>query len=114
LLFRQAGPTDWSIPPFYVAIGAASETTRETIYVTAETYKRVRAVIARAGSSKTNGHDFVFAITEFNEESPLPTVYVPDEVVVRVLNDISSTFKAHRQTVPPMISEITQIFPRSK
>ncbi|GHU12001.1 hypothetical protein AGMMS50225_18840 [Betaproteobacteria bacterium] len=114
LLFKQAGPRDWSIPPFSIAIGVASENTWLTIYVSTETYESVRAVIAKAGFPKTNGYDMVFAVTEFTDGSPLSVVFVPDEVVVQVMGDISSTYKAHHQTIPPMISTIMKSFPRPR
>ncbi|GHU11999.1 hypothetical protein AGMMS50225_18830 [Betaproteobacteria bacterium] len=114
LLFKQAGPTNWSIPPFSIAIGVADETTWQTIYVTEKTYKSVRALITKSGSPSTNWEEMVFAVTEFNGELPLPTVFVPDEVVVQVMGDISSTYKAHHQTIHPLISHIMRSFPRPK
>jgi len=122
LLFEQGGPTDWSIPPFFIAIGVPTETIRktisgvprETLYVSAETYESIRATIIKADSLRINDGDMFFGVTEFSGESPLFHARVPDEVVVQVMNDICSTFKANHQAIPPLIPDITRIFPRKK
>ena len=122
LLFEQGGSRDWTIAPFSIAIGVPGETTheimpgvpRETLYVSAETYESVRATILKAGSLKVNDDDMFFGVTEFSGETPLFHVRAPDEVVVQVMNDIGSTFKANRQAIPSLISRVTRSFPREK
>ncbi|MDR2209724.1 MAG: hypothetical protein LBE22_12390 [Azoarcus sp.] len=130
LLFEQGGPSDGTIAPFTIAIGVPGKIAREiisgapgefmssfpleTLYVSAETYERVRAVIVRSDFPEAEPSDNIFSVIEFNGNTPLFTVFVPDEVVVQVMGDIGSTLKANHQTVPPLITTIMRKFPRPK
>lgn len=46
LLFEQIGPADSSIAPFFIEVGELSETTRDNIYVTSETYQKILAIVS--------------------------------------------------------------------
>jgi hypothetical protein len=110
LLFEMAGSTDWAIADFSIVAGGISETTRQTIYVTPETYTKISTLVASIGSSKAIANASGFAVTEFKGASPAATVLIPDEAVVEIMHTVILMFEKEHQAVPAIVPEIANSF----
>jgi hypothetical protein len=101
LLFEQNGPTDATLMPFSVAIGELTASTRETVFVTPETYAGLFAFVRQVSGALPQSQPSApsHTVTSFKDFRPGEKFVIAGDDLLAVMSRLRHVFSDRHDAV---------------